>query len=41
MNAEGEEGRVIDFTYVIYFEIRQLMLNRLHIFLADRPKRQV
>jgi len=39
MKAEVEESLVIDFRYVIYFEIRQLILCKLDIVLAENPQK--
>jgi len=40
MEAEVERNLVIDFRYVIYFEIRQLILYKLDIVLVEKPRKQ-
>jgi hypothetical protein len=40
MKAEVEGNLVIDFRYVIYLEIRQLILYKLDILLAEKPRKQ-
>jgi hypothetical protein len=40
MKAEVEESLVVDFRYVIFFEIRQLILCKLNIVLAEKPQKQ-
>jgi len=40
MKAEVERSLLIDFRYVNYFEIRQLILYKLGTVLAEKPKSQ-